>query len=501
MLKAAFSGAGPPGALKVCVITDEDYFPFNPSYYLKNYNWELYFLNLLNSVSTVQELVKCDFDIFLNLCDSSWTEPYPGPEVIKVLEHAGVAFTGADSAFFDPSREDMKRICRHYGMLTPEYIEAYSEADIDCAASKLRFPLIVKIPNSFGSTGIEPGSRVETFDALGEQVRRVLRAFGGALIEEFIEGREFTVLVAENPDDPFHPKAYHPIEFLFPPGETFKHFYLKWKDYESLRAVPCEDPVLAEHLMDAGRKLFTGLNGVSYGRCDMRVNAEGELFILEINPNCGIFYGVDEPGSADLVLLNDSEGHSGFIELIFKAALVRQERLRPRGSVHYHPGRGYGLYANKAIAAGEVILALEKRPHSLVSSSILQQNWNPEQQQLFARYAYPLTDEVWVVLSENPAQWTPISHSCDPNAWWSGLDIAARKPIAEGEEITLDYGTFHNELMPEFACLCQAPECRKTIQGTDYLQPFIERYKGHVTDFVRRKRIAKLSGGLHAGSH
>ena len=253
--------------------------------------------------------------------------------------------------------------------------------------------------------------------------------------------------------------------------------------------------------MEVGRRLFVGLNGVSFGRCDLRVDSAGEIHFLEINPNCGIFYALDEPGSADLVLINDPEGHRGFLKRIFRTALARQERLRRRWYVQHTPQLGYGLYARQAINAGEVILPLEKRPHTLVSFSSLQQNWHPELHQLFARCAYPLTDEVWVVLSEKPAEWTPINHSCDPNAWWSGLDIAARRPIAEGEEITLDYATFHNELMPEFACLCQAPECRNTIRGTDYLQPFIERYKGHVTDFVRRKRIAKLSGGLHAGSH
>lgn len=38
---------------------------------------------------------------------------------------------------------------------------------------------------------------------LVEQAHLMIERFGGALIEEFIEGREFTVLVAENPDDPF----------------------------------------------------------------------------------------------------------------------------------------------------------------------------------------------------------------------------------------------------------------------------------------------------------
>jgi D-alanine-D-alanine ligase len=45
--------------------------------------------------------------------------------------------------------------------------------------------------------------------------------------QEFVDGREFTVLVAENPDDPRNPIAFVPVEVAFPAGETFKHFDLK----------------------------------------------------------------------------------------------------------------------------------------------------------------------------------------------------------------------------------------------------------------------------------
>jgi D-alanine-D-alanine ligase-like ATP-grasp enzyme len=491
MLEAVFSGTGPPGALKICVLGDEEYYPWNPSAYLQEYNWELFNFNRLNSVPIVQELVKRDFDVFFNMCDSSWYEPFPGPEVIKILENAEVAFTGADSAFYDPSREDMKKVCRTYGILTPGGVEACDEKDIERAAATLCFPLIIKIPNSFGSTGIERSSRVETYEALLEKTKQVIDKYNGALIEEFIEGREFTVLVAENPDDALKPKVYHPVEFLFPPGESFKHFEMKWKDYELMKAEPCRDPELADRLMEAGRKLFVGLNGISYGRCDMRVDAMGEVFVLEINPNCGILFGLDEPGSADYVLLNDPEGHSGFLERIFKSALARQKRLRSRWYVRHNPERGYALYARRAINPDEIILELEKHPQTLVSLSTVQRSWEPEQQQIFLRDAYPLTDDVWVWRSDNPAEWTPINHSCDPNAWWNGLDVTARRAIEAGEEITLDYATFHNELMPEFSCMCEVSDCRKIIRGNDYLQPFVERYEGHVSDYVRKKRVAR----------
>ncbi len=40
--------------------------------------------------------------------------------------------------------------------------------------------------------------------------------------------------------------------------------------------------------------------------------------MLEINPNCGAFYPPTDPGSADLCLLQDPEGHGGWRRLLLR---------------------------------------------------------------------------------------------------------------------------------------------------------------------------------------
>ena len=72
--------------------------------------------------------------------------------------------------------------------------------------------------------------------------------------------------------------------------------------------------------------------------------------------------------------------------------------------------------------------------------------------------------------SDDPEDWRPINHSCDPTAWLDGLDVVARRPIAAGEEVTLDYATFYGEAMPNFACTCGAADCRGTVRGADHLE-------------------------------
>jgi len=76
---------------------------------------------------------------------------------------------------------------------------ARSEADVERAAARLRFPLIVKHHSSYASIDLSRASRVVTAAGLRRQARKIIRRHRAALIEEFIEGSECTVLVAEVP--------------------------------------------------------------------------------------------------------------------------------------------------------------------------------------------------------------------------------------------------------------------------------------------------------------
>ena len=67
---------------------------------------------------------------------------------------------------------------------------------------------------------------------------------------------------------------------------------------------------MSNRIKDLGRKIFLGMEGVSYGRVDIRMNDNGDLYFLEMNPNCGIFYTPKKNyGSADFILHYDPIGH------------------------------------------------------------------------------------------------------------------------------------------------------------------------------------------------
>lgn len=484
--------------MRICILSDgyegstsplkDVDLPCDPSPYLEGHTCERVSLSKATAVRRLVELSRQGYDVFFNLCDGAWDEDRPGIEVVQALERLDVAFTGATAEFYEPSREAMKRVCHAWGVATPGGFTVRDAAGLGRAADRLRFPLIVKHPSSYSSIGLTRESRVESRSALDEMGRRMIERFGAALVEEFIVGRELSVLVAEDPDDPRTATVYTPVEVRFPPGETFKHFDLKWRDYEGLSTVPVADSALAERAADGCRKLFLGLRGAGYGRCDLRVDADGVPYLLEINANPGVFYPPDDPGTADLILRYDPAGPRGFAAQVVRAAVARWARRQRSWEVRGDRLGNYGTFATRPIAAGEIVERHEERPHHLVTRAHVEAHWPAVERGWFERYAWPVSDEVFAIWHPDPEEWRPLNHSCDPSAWLSGLDVVARRAIAAGEEITLDYATFCAEPMRPFRCDCGTALCRGMVRGSDHLEPFVERYGDHLSDHVRRRR-------------
>ena len=322
--------------MRICLLTNQDLlavpfprgdWPCDPRPYYPDAHWEVEYLKKPTSVAQVARRVEQGFDVFFNLCDGAADQNSAGIEVVKALEAHGVAFTGATSEFYEPSREQMKQACKAEAIDTPAYVLARSTADVERAARSLRFPLFVKHYSSYSSVDLSRRSCVRSAAGLRQQAQKIMRRHGMALIEEFIEGTEFTVLVAENPHDVRRPKTYTPMQYRFPDGESFKHAKLKWVDFKDMLAFPADQPTLETQLRDISARFFTALGGASFGRCDIRVDTHGTPFMLEINPNCGVYYPLNDAGSADLCLMHDAEGHSGFTRRLIDAALRRRARV------------------------------------------------------------------------------------------------------------------------------------------------------------------------------
>ncbi len=308
--------------MRVCLLTDEVVEDFNPAVYLEKFDWD-YVTVKAPVVEFISELTRArHYDVYLNIYEGLDEEENSGLRFVEALETLNLPFTGADSKFYQATREEMQAVAESCGLGFARGFHAESLEDL-AVAEKLNFPLIVKHPNSFASAGLTKDSRVMNFDGLKNQFERMSDAYGSARIEEFIEGREMSCLVVENADDPSAPFVYPPAEVQFPAGETFLHEDAKWYSWD-IFVVPLRDNELAARIQEVARRFFAAMHGCGYARIDFRVRPNGKIVILEINPNCGVlYYGPDDRSHSDLAIQWHG-GHDLFLERIFHAAIKHQ---------------------------------------------------------------------------------------------------------------------------------------------------------------------------------
>lgn len=312
--------------MKVCILYDPSFDPLPSEYFIPDHEWTVVNMETPAFDFLVDLSQRNHYDVYFNFCDGSLDEDRPGLDVVQALEALNLPFTGADSRFYCPTREEMQAVAEIQGVGFARGFHAKSLRDLS-DAKKLRYPLMVKHPNSYGSEGMTRDSRVETPQQLRVQTERMLDAYGGARVEEFIDGLEFTCLVVDNPEDLASPFAYPPAMVAFPRGETFLHTDTKWINLARIKRV--RDKALTARIQDMTKKLYLGLGGTGYGRVDIRMNADGELFALEINPNCAILYRPEDQGPADVPISWDRDGHRGFFDRVFRSAILRQQLRVP----------------------------------------------------------------------------------------------------------------------------------------------------------------------------
>lgn len=228
----------------------------------------------------------------------NWCEGLPGLEhsewlVAKRLEMLGFTFTGADSETLALTQDK----CRVKVLL--------DQADIPTPAWRIchhaepcgdwdRFPAIVKPINEHCSNGITPDSVVFNQAELENRILFVLETYNQpAMVEDFIDGREFHVSVWGNEKLTVLPAAEMDFSFFTDIKDrlcTYDSKFIPGSEHyekiETLLPAPLSDDetqALEKVCCDA----YRALGCRDYARMDIRLR-DNVFYVLDVNPNADI---------------------------------------------------------------------------------------------------------------------------------------------------------------------------------------------------------------------
>ncbi|MEP7143687.1 MAG: SET domain-containing protein-lysine N-methyltransferase [Ferruginibacter sp.] len=473
--RQVFPNSNGKHSLRICVLQPDystsgvDYQNYDPvrdlSHLIPEAQVDHVSLNKLTTYKQLKELRKKKYDVFVNLCEGYLEWEVPSIDVVYSLELLGLPFTGPTTLLYDPPKDLMKYVAYTEGINTPAYALIEDQENIQAKIMHLKFPLFVKPAKAGDSLGIDEKSLVDNIYDLEAKIREIIGEYGPLLVEEYISGREFTVLIAANADNKKTATIFKPVEYIFPVGNQFKTYALKTSELHPNANIPVTDRAVERQLKEATQRIFRSFNGVGYARLDFRMNDAGELFFLEINFTCSVFYKDGYEGSADYILKHDGFGQAGFLRLIISEAIARHQSMKKKYIMMGNSIAGYGIYAAQDFEADELVFKGEEIGQRIVTRNYVAQNWSLKEKETFRKYAYPLSKEVFLLWEYDPAGWAPQNHSCNPNTTYKGLNVIAIRKIHKGEELTLDYASFLDENMEPFNCQCGSPDCRGLITG------------------------------------
>jgi D-alanine-D-alanine ligase len=262
-------------------------------------------------------------------------------QVPALLEMLRIPYTAsrvlANAVGLDKSMT--KHIWRDNGLPTASFQEFVSGSDpLDPA---LRFPMFVKPAREGTGMGMDAGAIVYNEEELRQRVRWVVETYQQpALVEEYLSGREFTVAVLGRVDavqyarrpELYESGGFHrmPVQEIdnsrsVTPGVYGYEAKALGLDEDGVPRFICPAPInsaLARQLQDLAIKAHLAIGTEDVSRVDMRMDAEGNPRLLEINTLPGL-----TPEFSDLCVIAKADGLS-YQDLILEILYLGASRWK-----------------------------------------------------------------------------------------------------------------------------------------------------------------------------
>ena len=206
---------------------------------------------------------------------------------LKFLYENGYKYTGPPHYHYHISRQEMKTLAITSNILTPNYVFVYSTKNLQEQVKNLNYPMFVKPENGADSNYIDNNSKVNNFEELNKQTKYLLDTYGGVLIEEFIDGREFSIAVYGNLNEI---NTYDPVEYNFKNSETnFLTLTHKHNNEATYWYEKVYDDNIIHRCKILANTFFKIMNTNGYYRLDLRMDSNNNIYFLEINSYPSIF--------------------------------------------------------------------------------------------------------------------------------------------------------------------------------------------------------------------
>jgi D-alanine-D-alanine ligase len=278
-------------------------------------------------------------ELVFNLTESFGGISSGDSSIAALLNLLDLRYTGSSPAglMIAGDKSLTKKVLGFHGIQTPEFATVFRGA-LDWSGD-IGFPLIVKPPQEDASIGITNKSIVRDLKELFGKIDALQSEFGQpVLVEEFVEGREFYVGVLGNLQA--QPLPVMELDFSGLPvgAPRIASWEAKWgadgsgagegaeqsEAFAGTKSVfPTDlDEALVEKMQVIAVNAFEALRLRDYARIDLRVKPDGEVYIIEVNPNCYLEQSAEFARAA----AKDGTSYHSLIAQIVELASARYAR-------------------------------------------------------------------------------------------------------------------------------------------------------------------------------